>query len=806
MSDQNRKDTSTSYRVRKRRMTDRYFRVAWFFFAVVLIATSVGILSTYTSVGAHPPPQGETPPHDHTLRVRVTGEGEGRVTSAAAWGIDCRKDNTGTCTADIPANWTNDIVLTASPTGGSTFSGWSGNCGGSGTCRVTVDQARVNQDNWNVIATFASPPQSLTITPTSGTPRITTVTVRGSNYSPGVSHAISFGNTAQVGQVRADQNGSFNYTFQIPWAPQGPHTVRVDQSVAVFTVVPGLTLSPTSGPAGSIAQIEGDGFPANQGNIRFQFGPQTRDPVTADPEGSIRTSFQVPDLAAGSYQVRVGSAPPVNFTITDGVQILLHATVVGTAMIDGESAPDDTLIVAAVGDVKVGSAMTTGGIFSILIPPAVADSNRGPVDFLVGSVLAEPNMEVMLAPGVEARGIALRAYSSPMLTQSLIISPAIGSPRETILTVSGRYYTPDAYYPVIFGEVGQVEGVRANQYGNFKVFTTVPAVPQGLHTVRVGRGEAVFTVIPGFRLSQDAASVGSIVQIDGVGFSASQNNIRFQFGTLTLSPVISDSNGSVRWSFEVPNLPPGSYQVRVGSAAPVIFNVVGGIPITGTPTRCYTGVVTKEEVLAVIGMYFAGQPGQIPTPTPTPTPKAETGTFVAAEGSEITFTVGHVLARFPARIEAVMRSTAISGQINIGGEPSTIQVDLHTLSSDQRYRDQYVRSRMFPNDPIASFTVDSVGGLPPEFHSGDTFERQASGTLSLKGKDFPLTFDLEVRNDGNVLNVLGRTIVTWEQLEIPVPKARSVVSIEDDIHVQILLVATESTPMPIQTPTPTPSP
>ena len=184
-----------------------------------------------------------------------------------------------------------------------------------------------------------------------------------------------------------------------------------------------------------------------------------------------------------------------------------------------------------------------------------------------------------------------------------------------------------------------------------------------------------------------------------------------------------------------------------------------------------------------------------PEETQAPPPDAAAGPYVVGEGSEITFTVGEVLARSPARIEAVMRTTSLSGQINIDGSPSTIEVDLHTLSSDQQYRDRYVRSRMFPNDPMASFTVENVGDLPPEFHSGAAFERPVSGTLSLKGKDFPLTFDLEVRLDpksqGSVLNVLGRTIFTWEQLDIPVPTARSVVSIEDDIHVQILLVATQ---------------
>ena len=187
----------------------------------------------------------------------------------------------------------------------------------------------------------------------------------------------------------------------------------------------------------------------------------------------------------------------------------------------------------------------------------------------------------------------------------------------------------------------------------------------------------------------------------------------------------------------------------------------------------------------------AATPAASPKPTATPSKSADSaaGPYVVGEGSEITFTVGEVLARFPNPIEAVLRTTELSGQINIDGQPSTIEVDLHSLSSDQQYRDRYVRTRMFPSHPAASFTVDTVTGLPAEFYSGDTIQRPVSGTLNLNGADFPITFDLEVRNDGAVLNVLGRTIVTWEQLNIPVPTARSVVSIEDQIHVQILLIA-----------------
>ena len=211
---------------------------------------------------------------------------------------------------------------------------------------------------------------------------------------------------------------------------------------------------------------------------------------------------------------------------------------------------------------------------------------------------------------------------------------------------------------------------------------------------------------------------------------------------------------------------------------------------TTTPATAGT---TPDATVAVVST-------SAPTPTtpaeataPAVTPAAPAGgtsrQYVVTEGSEITFTVGEVLSRFPTPIEAVLRTSKLSGQINLDGQPSTVEVDLHSLNSDQQYRDRYVKLQMFPQHPVASFTVDSVTELPGEFDSGDTFQRPVSGTLNVKGANFPISFDLEVRNDGNVLNVLGRTVFTWQQLSIPVPTARSVVSIDDEVHVEILLVA-----------------
>ena len=68
-----------------------------------------------------------------TLTVAVSGDGN--VTSSPA-GIDCP----GTCSVDVAPGTV--VELTQSPASGSAFDGWTGDCGGDGTCVVTMDVAR----------------------------------------------------------------------------------------------------------------------------------------------------------------------------------------------------------------------------------------------------------------------------------------------------------------------------------------------------------------------------------------------------------------------------------------------------------------------------------------------------------------------------------------------------------------------------------------------------------------------------------------------------------------------------------------
>ena len=184
------------------------------------------------------------------------------------------------------------------------------------------------------------------------------------------------------------------------------------------------------------------------------------------------------------------------------------------------------------------------------------------------------------------------------------------------------------------------------------------------------------------------------------------------------------------------------------------------------------------------------------TPTVAPTDAAafvrSTGdvdgvVFAVTEGSEATFTVQEQLASLALPNDAVMRTSELGGEVRLDGGESRVTLDLQSMTSDSSNRDRYVQSRMFPGQQTATITFGDLRPLPAGFVNGDEVLTEVTGTLSINAIEVPLTFAVEARDDGDAVVVLGRTDFTWDQLAMPVPTARSVVSVEDTVRVNVLL-------------------
>ena len=111
------------------------------------------------------------------------------------------------------------------------------------------------------------------------------------------------------------------------------------------------------------------------------------------------------------------------------------------------------------------------------------------------------------------------------------------------------------------------------------------------------------------------------------------------------------------------------------------------------------------------------------------------------------------------------------------------------MESDQPRRDRYIRERMFPNDPVAIFTLPDATPLPSGFSDGEEITTEITGTLEIRGVEAPVTFQIEARDDGDVVHILGRTTFVWSDFEIPMPNVGTFVRVTDEVTVEILISA-----------------
>ncbi len=195
-------------------------------------------------------------------------------------------------------------------------------------------------------------------------------------------------------------------------------------------------------------------------------------------------------------------------------------------------------------------------------------------------------------------------------------------------------------------------------------------------------------------------------------------------------------------------------------------------------------------------------PDNTPTPADTPTPAiteapeetpaengAEPDSFLVGEGSQITFTVEEETNFAPVRFDAVISGSGLSGYANLDGSPSEIVLDLHSLESDQSFRDRYIRDRMFPSTPTAIVVVESLPDLSQGFFAGEETSGTLEGSLQIGETVTPLTFDVLARHDGSVINVLGKTTFTWDELGLGKPVFGPVTYLGEKVEVQVLIVA-----------------
>ena len=195
-------------------------------------------------------------------------------------------------------------------------------------------------------------------------------------------------------------------------------------------------------------------------------------------------------------------------------------------------------------------------------------------------------------------------------------------------------------------------------------------------------------------------------------------------------------------------------------------------------------------------------PTGVSVPESTSPPAGATGgeghTFVIQSGATARYLVREQLARLDLPNDAVGETNEVSGTIafDAGGgivtPDSKIGVNLAGLTSDSDRRDGYVRSRSLETDtyPTAEFLIQDAAGLPWPLPADGEASFQIMGDLTVHGVTKPSIWDVAGKFDGDSFTGTAKTSFTFEEFDIAVPRVRVVLSVDNNIRLELDFTAT----------------
>ena len=252
----------------------------------------------------------------------------------------------------------------------------------------------------------------------------------------------------------------------LPTSTPRPTFSLVPTATPMVIVEPKSSISPSQGPAGTRVTLTGDGFATGQGGLPIRFGTQEVMLASVDSLGSVTTTFSVPLLSVGSYSVTIGSAPPVNFTITSSLSI-------GTS----SGPPGTTVTISGSGfgaNAKVSLTFDGNAIRSV-------STNNG------GSL--STSFQVPEAPG-GPHSVGVSEAGRGAMQTTFTVTPRLtlernGSPPGSSVTVTGTGFSAnERAILVTLNQARVASGISADANGSWSASLLIPTLPAGTYTVR----------------------------------------------------------------------------------------------------------------------------------------------------------------------------------------------------------------------------------------------------------------------------------------------------------------------------------
>jgi polyisoprenoid-binding protein YceI len=147
---------------------------------------------------------------------------------------------------------------------------------------------------------------------------------------------------------------------------------------------------------------------------------------------------------------------------------------------------------------------------------------------------------------------------------------------------------------------------------------------------------------------------------------------------------------------------------------------------------------------------------------------------LASVDSFVGYRVREQLAFLPAPNDAVGRTSAVEGSLEIDGldvVATSVTADLTQLQSDESRRDFAIRGNGLQSDiyPEATFELSRPIVFEERPAEGEVVDLDATGNLTLHGVTREVTFPLQARWDGGRIAVVGSLGIAFADYDITPP-------------------------------------
>jgi polyisoprenoid-binding protein YceI len=229
----------------------------------------------------------------------------------------------------------------------------------------------------------------------------------------------------------------------------------------------------------------------------------------------------------------------------------------------------------------------------------------------------------------------------------------------------------------------------------------------------------------------------------------------------------------------------------------------GGVLALTLGSLVIGGVVAQDATPTVVPGVIDGEPieidcteaGAIATPGGGESAAPAMVYEIDMEQSEVRYLADEELAGQGA-VTAIGATRAFIGAIYFdeAGMPlpcSRWDADLRTLQSDSSRRDNYLYNNTLETEkyPLATFILTGVEGLEEPIADGETATFMLVGNLTLHGVTRSVRWQATVTRDGDQMVGSAETTFDMPDFDIVPPKVGPVLSLEEEVRLQVDIVA-----------------